>query len=55
MSRFPHVRPISRAARYQWRQDHPRRPWAEAAVGIVACIALAVVAFWMLPALAMVP
>jgi hypothetical protein len=47
--RQPHVRPVTRAARYRWAETHPGEPRWREAIGIVAIVALAFVLLWILP------
>jgi hypothetical protein len=49
MNRAPHVHPVTRAAKYRWRESHPQEPAWRLAVGmlltlVVACVLAPVMA-----------
>jgi hypothetical protein len=50
MTRAPHVRPVTRAARARWAETHPQEPAWRLAVGLVGMLLTLVVACVLLPA-----
>jgi hypothetical protein len=55
MTRPPHVRPVTRAARYRWRELHPPEPKWRLAVGLVGMLLTMFAFFWLLPATQVAP
>jgi uncharacterized iron-regulated membrane protein len=51
MTRPPHVRPVTRAARYRWRELHPQEPAWRLAVVLVGMLLTLVVACVLAPGL----
>jgi hypothetical protein len=52
MNRAPHVHPVTRAAKYRWRETHPQEPAWRLAVGLVGMLLTLVVACWLAPVMA---
>jgi hypothetical protein len=49
MTRQPHVRPVTRAARYRWAETHPGEPRWRLAIGLVGMLLAFVATCVLLP------
>jgi hypothetical protein len=55
MTRPPHVRPVTRAAKHRWAELHPQEPAWRLAVGLVGLLLTMFAFFWLLPATQVAP